>query len=181
MKNDSTLPLHPCWLDSELTLRCLTPADRAVHQAMSRVICQALPNEDWLIPLSQEEYDTIFAAGSDDVVYGIFRGDRLIGTSSLVHDVSDLAVIPLLEEILRHPCIEVSECMVLPEYRGRGLMLQLNRLIQAESERQGIRYLLATAHPDNVPSNTSLCHLGFRIIGEITRFGKRRNLLVMEI
>ncbi|MDO4497523.1 MAG: hypothetical protein Q4B58_06830 [Bacteroidales bacterium] len=50
-----------------------------------------------------------------------------------------------------------------------------------EAKRQGIRYMLATAHPDNIASNTSLQQLGYKIIKEFTRAGKRRNLLVMDL
>lgn len=41
--------------------------------------------------------------------------------------------------------------------------------------------MLATAHPDNIASNTSLKHLGYKIIKEVTRAGKRRNLLVLDL
>ncbi|MDO4497274.1 MAG: GNAT family N-acetyltransferase [Bacteroidales bacterium] len=181
MKKDNTIKAHPSWLADELELRCLTPEDRATHEAMSEVIYEALPSKKWLIPMTEEEYDDTYSDENEDVVYGIFEGERLVATSSLLHDVRAYAVNLELEEVLKHPCIEIGESMVLPEYRGNGLMLRLNTLIKEEAKRQGIRYMLATAHPDNIASNTSLQHLGYKIIKEFTRAGKRRNLLVLDL
>ena len=181
MKTDSTIEQHPSWLTSGQTLRCLTPEDRAKHKAMSEVIYEALPSKELLIPMTEEEYDDTYTDENEDVVYGIFENDQLIATSSLLHDVRAYAINPELEEVLKHPCIEIGESMVLPEYRGKGLMLRLNNLIMDEAKRQGVKYMLATAHPDNIASNTSLKHLGYEVIKEFTRAGKRRNLLVLDL
>lgn len=181
MKTDSTIEQHPSWLKDGQILRCLTPEDRAMHKAMSEVIYEALPSKELLIPMTEEEYDDTYTDENEDVVYGIFEDDRLIATSSLLHDVRAYAINPELEEVLKHPCIEIGESMVLPAYRGNGLMLRLNTLIKEEAKRQGVHYLLATAHPDNIASNTSLKHLGYEVIKEFTRAGKRRNLLVLDL
>lgn len=181
MKQDKTIEPHPSWLKEGQTLRCLTPKDRAKHKAMSEVIYEALPSKELLIPMTEEEYDDTYTDANEDVVYGIFEGERLIATSSLLHDVRAYAVNPELAEILQHPCVEIGESMVLPEYRGHGLMLRLNTLIKEEAKRQGMHYMLATAHPDNIANNTSLKHLGYEVIKEFTRAGKRRNLLVLKL
>lgn len=181
MKADNTIERHPSWLKEGQTLRCLTPEDRAVHKAMSEVIYETLPSKEMLIPMTEEEYDDTYTDENEDVVYGIFEGDRLIATSSLLHDVRAFAVNTELEEVLKHPCIEIGESMVLPEYRGNGLMLRLNTLIKEEAKRQSIHYMLATAHPDNTASNTSLKHLGYEMIKEFSRAGKRRNLLLLDL
>lgn len=181
MKTDTTIESNPSWLENGQTLRCLTPADRAAHKSMSEVIYEALPSKELLIPMTEEEYDDTYTDENDDVVYGVFDNDRLIATSSLLHDVRAYGANPELEEVLKHPCVEIGESMVLPEYRGKGLMLRLNNLIKDESKRQGMRYMLATAHPDNIASNTSLRHMGYKVIKEFTRAGKRRNLLVLDL
>lgn len=181
MKKDRYIENYPSWLQEGLELRCLTPADRAAHKAMSTITYEALPNKEMLIPMTEEEYDDTYTDENDDVVYGVFCGDKLVATSSLLHDVRAYAVNPELDDVLKCPCIEIGESMVLPEYRGNGLMLRLNTLILEEAKRQGVRYMLATAHPDNIASNTSLQRLGYKIIKEFTRAGKRRNLLLLEV
>lgn len=162
-------------------LRPLTPEDRPLHEAMSRIIVAHLPRPDFLLPMTPEEYEDTFAAGSPDLVLGLFDNDRLIATSALLHDVRAYQDQTEVHEILTHSCAEIGECMVLPEYRGKSLMLQLNQLLKEEAKRQHIEYMLATAHPENIYSNNSLKQLGFQIIKTFTRQGKIRNLLVMKV
>ena len=81
MKKDPHIEPHPAWLEEKMTLRCLTPEDRARHKAMSETIYDALPDKEMLIPMTEEEYDDTFTDVNEDVVYGIFEGERLVATS----------------------------------------------------------------------------------------------------
>lgn len=163
------------------TLRRLTPSDRPLHEQMSEVIVANLPREDFLIPMTPEEYEDTFVDDSTDIVYGLFDQDELIATSSLLHDVRAYAEQPEVADVLTHRCAEIGECMVLPSHRGRGLMLKLNELLKKDAQRLGIEYMLATAHPENVASNTSLQKLGFRLVKTFDRHGYLRNLYTMKI
>lgn len=169
-------------LPEGLTLRCLTPEDRALHKTMSENIVATLVSPVMLIPMTDAEYDETYTEQSEDVVYGILDAEgRLVATSSLLHNVVDYAANPELSEILKHRCVEIGESMVLPEYRGNGYMLMLNRLIKAEAIKQGMEYMLATAHPDNIASNKSLRKLGYRLVKTFDRHGYLRNLYVMKL
>lgn len=181
MQVDETITEHPVWLDHHLTLRCLKPEDRSEHKAMSQEIVRTLTAPDFLIPMTEDEYDDTYTEENQDVVYGIFDGEKLVATSSLLHDVRAYSDNEELSEVMKHSCIEIGESMVLPEYRGNGYMLRLNNLIKDEARRQGVEYMLATAHPDNIASNTSLRHLGYRLVKEFTRCGFRRNLLLLDL
>lgn len=162
-------------------LKRLTPHDRGLHEAMSRTIVKTLPREDFLIPMTPDEYEDTLVDGSPDIVYGLFDGDVLIATSALLHDVRAYHGQPEVEDILAHKCTEIGECMVLPSHRGNSLMLQLNTLLKQEAQRLGVEYMLATAHPDNIASNTSLQHLGFKFVKTFRRSGFLRNLYVMAL
>lgn len=163
------------------TLRRLLPSDRPLHEQMSQVIVANLPRQDFLIPMTPEEYEDTFVEGSTDIVYGLFDQDELIATSSLLHDVRAYASQPEVADILTHRCAEIGECMVLPSHRGQGLMLQLNQLLKKDAQRLGIEYMLATAHPENVASNKSLQKLGFQLVKTFDRHGYLRNLYVMKV
>ncbi len=162
-------------------LRQLVPADRIIHEEMSRKIVSFLPREEFLIPMTPEEYEGTFVDGSQDIVYGLFDNGQLIATSALLHDTRAYAEQAEVADILAHRCTEIGECMVLPDYRGQGLMLQLNQLLKADAQRLGVEYMLATAHPDNIASNTSLQHLGFSLVKTFSRHGYLRNLYVMKV
>ncbi len=166
-----------------MNIRRLTPEDRSLHKAMSDEIVKVLPSPDFLIPMTEEEYDVTYTQGSDDVVYGMFADDgTMIATSSMLYNVEDYRPEQEVSSIIQsHRCVEIGECMVLPSHRGKGLMLRLNRLILKTAREAGVEYMLATAHPDNVASNTSLRHLGFELVKEFDRHGYRRNLYIMEV
>ena len=51
--------------------------------------------------------------------------------------------------------------MVHPDYRGRNLLATINKELISVAKEKGLRFLLATIHPDNVPSQTSFRKLGF--------------------
>lgn len=162
-------------------LRRLTPQDRHLHEEMSKTIVKALPREDFLIPMTPEEYEDTFTTESKDIVYGLFEQDKLIATSSLLHDVRAYQGQSEVQDILTHRCAEIGECMVLPDYRGKALMLQLNRLLKKDAQSLGIEYMLATAHPDNSASNRSLQQLGFQLVKTFDRHGYLRNLYTMKV
>lgn len=159
----------------------LTPSDRTIHEEMSKVIVSFLPREDFLIPMTPEEYEDTFVEGSSDIVYGLFDNGKLIATSSLLHDVSAYGEQDEVKEVLKHKCAEIGECMVLPDYRGQDLMFKLNSLLKEDAKKLDIKYMLATAHPENVASNTSLKKIGFKRIKTFNRHGYLRNLYLMEI
>ncbi len=181
MHTDNTIESHPDWLPGHMSLRCLTPEDRRYHEAMTAQIVDTLASTEYLIPMTREEYDDTYTKDNEDVVYGIFEADKMVATSSLLHDVRAYVGNMELSGVLKHRCVEIGECMVLPEYRGRGFMYRLNYIIKEEARRQGAEYMLATAHPDNIASNRSLFRLGYKLVKEFSRSGYRRNLLLLDL
>ncbi|MCR5312668.1 MAG: GNAT family N-acetyltransferase [Bacteroidaceae bacterium] len=164
-----------------MVIKILNPEDRHLHEEMSKQIVANLPREDFLIPMSEAEYDETFKKGSPDVVYALFEGENMVATSSMLHDVRDYASEPEMSDILLGKCIEIGECMVLPSHRGQNLMFMLNNLIIDTARERGVEYILATAHPDNIASNTSLQHLGLKLIKTFDRHGYLRNLYAMKL
>ena len=165
-----------------MDIRQLTPDDRGRHEVMTGIIVSHLTSPDMLIPMTKEEYEETFAEGSSDVVLGLFNEkDEMTATSGLLGNVSDYAAEPEMAEILTHRCAEIGECMVHPQYRGNGYMLQLNQELERIAINSGIEYLLATAHPDNTASNNSLRKLGMQFLKVFDRHGYIRNIYVKEL
>ena len=50
-------------------------------------------------------------------------------------------------------------------------MREINSVIMSEAKNQGFVYLVATAHPDNIASNTSLSKLGLSYKKTVVRTG----------
>ena len=72
--------------------------------------------------------------------------------------------------------------MTLPKARGNNYMLKINTALLSVAKELGFEYLIATAHPDNTPSNHSLQKLGMECKGQFYRYGKfLRNYYLMKI
>ena len=150
-------------------IRKLTDDDRENFMYLCDEVLKNLPRSDFFICMNEEEENRLF----DDsfcIVYGIFEDEKLIAVSCLYHhqpnDVADYLSLPCDE------CAEIGHCMVLPQYRGKNLMFDLNKQLVIEANKLGIKYLLATAHPENMPSNKSLTKLGME---NIDRFMRNEN------
>ena len=71
--------------------------------------------------------------------------------------------------------------MVLPEYRGQNLMLDVNNALLNVAKEMGIDYFVATVHPDNIASNRSVQKMGMQLKTTITRTGGyERNVYLLE-
>ena len=64
---------------------------------------------------------------------------------------------------------EIGRSMVLPGFRGKNLLLEINRYVVAEAKNLGKKYLIATIHPDNMPSRKSSEKLGMKKITTYTK------------
>lgn len=51
--------------------------------------------------------------------------------------------------------------LVLPEYRRKGIMCNIEKLLLEEAVQQKNEYAIATAHPSNVASIKTLEKVGF--------------------
>ena len=150
--------------------------------ALSEAVYNKLENKEWYIPMSQEnmktalknEVFTVVGAIKDGVLAGVSLIDR---TREEFAQLSEVAGVGAGKK-----GAELGACMVLPEYRGNNLMHLMNVELVKLARQSGIEYLVATAHPDNIASNTSLVKLGFKKQAQIIRDGHYlRNSYYMEI
>jgi GNAT superfamily N-acetyltransferase len=157
-----------------MTIRELTPSDRASFFQLSKVVVEALENKDFLIPMTEEEADATFRDDSKDIVLGAFIDNRLVATLGLFHDIRDY------EEVLPVNChslkgAEIGEAMVSPELRRSGLMNKLWASLKAIIRKRDLDFLLATAHPDNI-SNHLMQRDNFILHKVFERRGYTRNM-----
>lgn len=65
----------------------------------------------------------------------------------------------------------MESAAVLPEYTGRGIQRQLMSAGEDIVLRQGYRYLMGTAHPENRYSVNNFMKLGYKILLETEKYG----------
>lgn len=147
---------------------------RSVHTQLKNLIKTVkndVLNPEMLIVLTDDEIDNVFN-NDKAVLYGAFEGEKLVAISGLFFDESDYTEIMQLLKIENNKVAEIAECMVLPEARGNDLMFKLNQKLLIEARNLGFEYVIATAHPENVPSKKSLQKLGMKEMVTFKRYGK---------
>ncbi len=151
--------------------------------ALCREIEKAIANPDWFHAFSRETAEFFFGPENTHIIYGCFVDGSLAGVSLYDYDRAQHAWIS-------EPCgipadalgAEVGGSMVRPAYRGQNIMYDINAKLVEEAKKQGLTYFVATAHPDNIASNSSLKKLGLRFTTTgINPNGIIRNLYVMEL
>lgn len=164
-------------------IRRLGKEQHEEYKSLNRTVLDALADADWFIPFPEEIVEGIFAPDSTLIVYGCFVDGVLAAVSMLDMDTGEFAEVA---EAAGMPAgktgAELGGCMVLPAYRGRNLMLDVNRALLKDAKEMGLSYLVATAHPDNIASNSSLKKTGMEHKGVIKRRGHYlRNVYVLEL
>ena len=162
-----------------MNIRKLNASDREAFFKLSKAVVEALPNKDWLIPMTKEEANVTFRDDSEDIVLGAFVDDRLVATLGLFHDIHDYADV-LPERFHSLKGAEIGEAMVRPDFRRNGLMNQLVEALQPHIQNSSLDYLLATAHPDNV-SNHLILKAEFTLHKVFERRGYIRNMYIKKL
>lgn len=115
------------------------------------------------------------------ITYGIFDGEKLIAFSLISKDENDLLELKELLS-LKEKTAELGASMVDVDYRGKNLMFTINQKLIEEARKTDIKHIVATVHPDNVSSFTSVLKLGMKKVGFINRYNvKPRNVYLLDI
>ncbi|MCC8143697.1 MAG: GNAT family N-acetyltransferase, partial [Tannerellaceae bacterium] len=130
---------------------------------------------------TKEEVDAFFE-GSKNVLYGVMDNGVLAAVSGLLFDLDDFTEEFKLLQIRPEEVGEIGGSMTLPVYRNKGYMSAINKELMGVAGQMGLKYIVATAHPDNVASNKSLQKLGMQKIKEFCRHGEYvRSLYIYKI
>ncbi|MCK9576962.1 MAG: GNAT family N-acetyltransferase [Clostridia bacterium] len=125
---------------------------------LATLITNNLTNKLSYITYNEEEVSHMF--NDDYAIYlGAFKHNKLIATSAIFLNPNYTKMVREKVEV-KGKLAEIGHCMVLPEYRGNNLMLQLNKKLIGIAKNKGVEYINFTVHPDNVASYTSMETLG---------------------
>lgn len=115
------------------------------------------------------------------ITFGAFDMDKLIAFSLISRDENDLLELKKLLN-LTEKTAEIGASMVDIDYRGNNLMYIINQKLIEQAKLTDIKHIVATAHPDNISSNTSLQKVGLKKISFINRYGvKPRNVYLLNL
>lgn len=158
---------------------------KAHHQDFKRINAETrktLANPSWFMPFSEEVLETLLNENSPLVVYGCFIDGTLAGVSLFDTTYEEFSQLAEILGVTDKKVAELGGSMVLPEFRGQHVMYDVNVALMQAAREMGIEYFVATAHPDNIASNSSLKKLGMELKTTITRAGGYlRNVYLLEL
>ncbi|MBR7110629.1 MAG: GNAT family N-acetyltransferase [Clostridia bacterium] len=160
----------------------LTKAHHKDFLNINKVIRETITNSSWFMPISIDHLENTFDANSTLVVYGAEVDGKIACVSTYDTDKEECCELTRALGIESDKVAEIGYSMTLPEYRGQNLMQKVNLALIEIAKEQGIEYLVATAHPDNIASNKSLAKIGMECKTQIIRAGKYlRNVYMIKL
>lgn len=158
---------------------------KAHHEDFKRINAETrktLANPSWFMPFSEEVLETLLNENSPLVVYGCFIDGTLAGVSLFDTTYEEFSQLAEILVVTDKKVAELGGSMVLPEFRGQHIMYDVNVALMQAAREMGIEYFVATAHPDNIASNSSLKKLGMELKTTITRAGGYlRNVYLLKL
>lgn len=91
---------------------------------------------------------------------GAYDGDKFVAIAQLYVDQEMLKEFKEVLEISDKKVCELGGNLVLPNYRGKGLMFKMIQIQREWAKDLGFEYIISMAHTDNIGSLKSLEKLG---------------------
>lgn len=154
----------------KIQIRKLNIKDKDKLFSLINLIEDNLSNNAFWLPIQEKAKDNFF--NEDWVVFlGAFNDDKLIGASALFLNKYEYEeTVESLNMPKNFTFAEIGRCMVDPDYRGQNIMYTLNLKLIKIAKKLQVDYLVATAHPQNLPSKTSLKKLGMKKVNTIIKY-----------
>ena len=131
-------------MTEEIKYRKLSPDDMPALVSLNDAVL-GTGNQDWYSKIPDDFLDEHI---EKDDFFGAFDGDKLVGF------------------ILLKDRTRCSTVAVLPEYRGRGIMIELVRCTINRALEYGATGMTASVHPDNIASIRAIEGFGFKRNGQ---------------
>ena len=125
------------------------------------IIEASLERQDFWLPINSVSREHFFDPSWTDF-YGLFENSCLIAASALFYNEHEFG--ESLSKLHMPPSVvaEIGRSMVHPMYRGNNLLYKINSQLLKIARTKGIEYILATIHPENIPSQKSFKTLGLQ-------------------
>ena len=143
--------------------RKIEKSEKPELSALITLVLDKLERKDFFIPFEDEEIEAMFDE-NNAVIYGAYDGDKLVGTAQLY--LGDEFVENIKENLGVKDSLaaEFGGVLVLPEYRGNGIMKHFGNILVSEAKLKKYEYIVAVAHPENIASNRGISAIGAKLI-----------------
>mgnify|MGYP002423808280 CR=1 FL=1 len=148
---------------SEIIYKEIEKKDKAkILDLMDNVINSLERPEFYFIGDKKKELQRMFDL---EYVYnlGAYDSEKLVGITQLYVDQEDLKEYIDILRLTKYKVCDLGSALVLKEYRNRGIMQNLIKMQIEKAINLKFNYVIATVHPENIPSNTVFKKSGFSI------------------
>ena len=153
-----------------LSLRHLTEADEHALDLLIQDVEASLLDEKFWLPISETSKAHFF---DDEWTYflGAFAEEELVGAAALFFNENEWGESRQTVGVESTSIAEFGRAMVRSNFRGKGIMnIIANELMQVAKEKP-VDYMLATVHPNNVPSQKTVKKMGMEKAGFCVKNG----------
>ena len=152
---------------SDLIFKEIEKKDEEQLRSLIKIVLGGLENPAYFIPYADWELEQLYDK-SYAPLHGAYDGDKLVGMAQLYIRQDFLQEYIDKMGLTGYKVCELGGNLVLPEYRGKGIMYELIK-IQAElAKEMGFDYIISMAHPDNIGSKKTLMKLGLEYVNTTT-------------
>lgn len=148
---------------SKLIFKEIEKKDEKQLRNLIKTVLEGLENPQFFIPYAdwelEELYDKTYAP-----LHGAYDGEKLVGMAQLYIREDFLKEYIDILGLNGYKVCELGGNLVLPEYRGQGIMYELINLQSKLAKNMGFDYIISMAHPDNIGSKKALMKLGLQYV-----------------
>lgn len=148
---------------SEIVYKKIEKKDEKQLRELIKVVLDNLVNPDFFIPYAEWELEQIFDE-SYAPLHGAYDGDKLVGMAQLYVRQDFLSEYKEVLGISNYTACELGGNLLLPEYRGKGIMHKLIEMQSELAKEMGFDYIISMAHPENIASKKNLEKAGLEFI-----------------
>lgn len=139
-----------------------------------------LERKEFFIPFTEEEIDMMFD-DSKVITYGAYNDNTLIGTAQLYLNENYVDEIKEILNLKKCSVAELGGALVLEEYRNKGIMKELSKILIEEAKKKKYQCIVITVHPENIASNKTFSHTGAKIAKTVNLGNYLRNIYLLDI
>jgi len=152
---------------AELEYRKIDKKDEQQVRDLINIVLGGLERKEYFIPYEEWELNSLFDENYAPL-HGAYDGNKLVGMAQLYVDQEMLKEFKEVLGIAEYKVCELGGDLVLPEYRGRGIMGSLIKMQYELARKLGYDYIISMAHPDNTGSLKALQKVGLEYVKTAT-------------
>ena len=145
----------------QIVLKHLSKAEEHPLNLLIQDVEATLPDEKFWLPITETSKAHFF---DDEWTYflGAFVYDELVGAAALFFDENEWGESREKLGIQSTSIAEFGRAMIRSDFRSKGIMSMIAAELVRVAKGRPVDYLLATVHPNNVPSQKTVTRMGMQ-------------------